>query len=208
MRNIFPSGHLQYCSQRKSPWLPPNFLSCSDSILHFWSTIFGNTISDVNIYITWPGTWGRGQIGKHRWMYLLCCLRLTWTWREASNSHWTEQSLYFGSVFSSVIDFRTVQWLFGKDYSNHVTSFYFWPSRSFVRSPPPMAPHLNPSGCMYFAAGGYSSTVMTPLREWRLDLHPSSPYLLPFICHRSHSVKGACERCHVGTQVMPASLYK
>lgn len=58
------------------------------------------------------------------------------------------------------------------------------------------------SGCL--SSSNSSSTEVTPAQE--LGLHPSSPYLLPFICHRTHwqSVKGAIweqKRCPPTVQI-------
>lgn len=64
-----------------------------------------------------------------------------------------------------------------------------------------MAPHVNLSGLVYFAASCYSSSEVTPHRGIRtlpFTSIPSSPYLLTFICRRTHPQP--VESCHVGAK--------
>lgn len=71
-----------------------------------------------------------------------------------------------------------------------------------------MAPHVHLSGLACFAALCYSGPEVTP--PGGLGLLRLPPYLLtlsPYICLPQRTFP-ACERCHMGTKIMPALLYK
>lgn len=71
-----------------------------------------------------------------------------------------------------------------------------------------LLPHVNLSGLVYFAASCYSNSKVTPPRG--LGLFHLPPYVLTlssYIYLPPHTFS-ACERCHMGTKIMPAPLYK